>query len=114
MTVIGSLQDGFARMGYLIYIKSLMDGMAAIALTASLGIGVIFSAITVFILQGALTFLGMTLGSNFDQKILNEISATGGVLILGLGFNLLGFGKIKVGNFMPALIIAGVSAWLFL
>jgi len=77
MTIIGSLQDGFARMGYLIYIKSLMDGMAAIALSASLGIGVIFSAITVFVLQGALTFLGMTLGSTFDQNILNEISAAG-------------------------------------
>jgi len=114
MTIIGSLQDGYARMGYLIYIKSLMDGMAAIALTASMGIGVIFSAITVFVLQGGITIAGMWLGSTFAQSILNEISAAGGVLILGLGFNLLGIAKIKVGNFMPSLVIVAILAWIFL
>ena len=111
MTLVGSLEDGFARNANIIYIKSLMDGVAAIALTASLGIGVIFSAITVFVLQGILTYLGMFLGSSLGEAVMIEISATGGALVMGIGFNLLGFGKIKVGNLVPALFIAGLLAW---
>jgi len=111
MTIVGSLEDGFARHADLIYIKSLMDGVAAIALTASLGIGVIFSAATVFIAQGALTYAGMALGSFIGAAIMSEISATGGALIIGIGFNLLGFGQIRVGNFLPALLLAGLLAW---
>ena len=114
MTIVGSLEDGFAHNANLIYIKSLMDCVAAIALTTSLGIGVIFSAITVFVLQGLLTYLGMFLGSSLGEPILIEISAVGGALVMGIGFNLLGFGKIRVGNLVPALIIAGFLAWWIL
>jgi uncharacterized membrane protein YqgA involved in biofilm formation len=114
MTIVGSLQDGFAHQGELIYIKSLMDGVAAIALTASMGIGVFFSAIVVFIVQGGLTFAGMAAGGAIDKVIIDQISATGGALILGIGFNLLGLGKIKVGNFLPALVIVALLAWWFL
>jgi len=114
MTIVGSLEDGFARNADLIYIKSLMDGVAAVALTASLGIGVFFSAATVLIFQGFLTYAGMALGSFIGEPVMAEISATGGALILGIGFNLLGFGRIKVGNFLPALFIAGILAWLIL
>lgn len=114
MTIVGSLEDGFAHKADLIYIKSLMDFVAAIALTTSLGIGVIFSAITVFVLQGLLTYLGMFLGSSLGEPIMVEISAVGGALVMGIGFNLLGFGKIRVGNLVPALIIAGFLAWLIL
>jgi uncharacterized protein len=113
MTIVGSLEDGFLHKADLIYIKSLMDGVAAIALTASLGPGVIFSAIVVLAVQGLLTYLGMLLGSSLNKIIIDEISATGGAMIMGIGFYLLGFGKIKVGNFLPALLIAALLArWL--
>lgn len=114
MTIVGSLEDGFAHKAELIYIKSLLDGVAATALTASLGIGVIFSAITVFVVQGILTYAGMALGGAIDKAIMNELSATGGALILGIGFNLLGFGHIKIGNFLPALVLAALMAWWLL
>jgi len=114
MTLVGSLEDGFAQKADLIYIKSLLDGLAAIALTASLGIGVFFSALVVFILQGLLTYAGMFLGDFISEAIMGEITATGGALIIGIGFNLLGFGRIKVGNFMPALLLAALFAWWFL
>jgi uncharacterized protein len=114
MTIVGSLGDGFTRNTDLIYIKSLMDGVAAIALTASMGVGVIFSAVTVFIVQGLMTYAGMAVGSSISKVVMDEIGATGGALILGIGFNLLGFGKIKVGNFIPALIIAAILAWWLL
>jgi uncharacterized membrane protein YqgA involved in biofilm formation len=112
MTIVGSLEDGFAQKADLIYIKSLMDGAAAIALTASLGIGVVFSALTVFIVQGLLTGLGAAMGNFISQAVLNEISATGGLLILGIGFNMLTDAKIAVGNFLPALVIVAITAWL--
>jgi uncharacterized membrane protein YqgA involved in biofilm formation len=112
MTVVGSLEDGYARMADLIYMKSLMDGASAIALAASLGTGVVFAGLTVFVLQGSLTYLGMILGDFIGPGVLNEISATGGVLILGIGFNILGVARIRVGNFLPGLILAGLLAWL--
>jgi uncharacterized membrane protein YqgA involved in biofilm formation len=114
MTLVGSLEDGFSGKGDLIYMKSIMDGVAATALTASLGIGVIFSALTVLVIQGSLTYLGMAMGDSFNVAVLNEISAAGGVLILGIGVNLLEIGRIKVGNFIPALAVAGVLSWWFL
>jgi len=114
MTIVGSLQDGFAKQGELIYIKSLMDGVAAIALTASMGIGVIFSAVTVLVVQGALTYSGIWAGGSLGPGIVDQISATGGAMMLGLAFNLLGLGRIKVGNFMPALLIVALLAWWLL
>jgi uncharacterized protein len=114
MTIVGSLQDGFAKQGELIYIKSLLDGVAAMALTASLGIGVIFSALTVLIIQGLLTYAGIWMGSALAQNIVDQIGATGGAMMLGIAFNLLSMGKIKVGNFMPALLIVAILAWWLL
>lgn len=114
MTIVGSLEDGFAQKADLIYIKSLMDGAAAIALTASLGIGVIFSALTVLVVQGILTGLGAIMGNFISEIVLNEISATGGLLILGIGFNMLADAKIPVGNFIPALGVIAITAWLLI
>ncbi len=114
MTIVGSLEDGYAGTADLIYIKSVMDGAAAVALTASMGVGVIFSALTVLIFQGALTYLGMAMGDFITAPVLNELSATGGILILGIGFNILGVAKIRVGNFLPALFLAALFAWWLL
>lgn len=114
MTVVGSMEDGLSGTADLIYMKSIMDGAAAIALTASLGIGVIFSSLTVLIFQGILTYLGMAMGDFISQKVLTEISAVGGILILGIGLNLLSVSRIRVGNFLPALLIAALLAWWIL
>jgi len=114
MTIVGSLEDGFAQKADLIYIKSLMDGAAAIALTASLGIGVIFSALIVLIVQGVLTGMGAVMGNFISEIVLNEISAAGGLLILGIGFNMLTSAKIPVGNFIPALAVIAITAWLLI
>jgi uncharacterized membrane protein YqgA involved in biofilm formation len=114
MTIVGSLEDGFAQKADLIYIKSLLDAVAALALSATMGIGVIFSAITVFVLQGILTYAGMLMGDFINESVLNEISAVGGVLILGIGLNILEIAKIRIGNLLPALLVAAVLAYLFL
>lgn len=111
MTVVGSFEDGLYGKGELIYIKSIMDMFAGMALAAALGPGVIFSAIFVFVFQGALTLFARYFHGLLSEPVVNEISATGGVMLLGIAINLLGLKKVKVGNYLPALVLAAVIAF---
>jgi uncharacterized membrane protein YqgA involved in biofilm formation len=113
MTIIGSIQDGISGSADTLYAKSMLDGFASIAFASSLGVGVFFSSLTVLIFQGALTLLGSQLAFLLEPKILNELIATGGLMILGIGFYLLDIKRIKVGNFLPALVFAVVLALIF-
>lgn len=106
MVIIGPIQDGTVGDASLLYIKSYLDGFASIALASSLGIGVAFSALPVLLVQGSLTLLASSLSFLAEPHILNAIVSTGGVLILGIGINLLGIKKIPVGNFIPAIFYA--------
>jgi uncharacterized protein len=106
MTFLGSLQDGLTGNYRLLAIKSVLDAFAGLAFAASMGFGVAFAAITVLLFQG-----GLSLGAGFlsdlltDQMIV-EMTATGGVMILGIGLLLLEIKEIKVANYLPALVIA--------
>ncbi len=113
MTIIGSIQEGMSGSATLIYTKSILDLVISISLAAALGSGVAFSAVPVFILQGILTVLGSMLGFLMESYVLNEITATGGLMVIAIGFNLLGFRKIKLANFLPGLIFAVLYALLF-
>lgn len=113
MTIVGSIQDGVGGDASVLYAKSLLDGFASIVFASSLGIGVIFSALTVLIFQGGLTLLGGELSFLLKPEILDELIATGGLIIVGIGIYLLGIKRIKVGNFLPALAVAVVLALLF-
>lgn len=110
MTIVGSIKDGMTGDASILYAKSILDGFASIAFASALGIGVIFSALTVLIFQGFLTLLGAKLSFLTDPKILNELTATGGLIIVGIGFYLLGIKRIKIGNFLPALVFAVIFA----
>ena len=113
MTVVGSIQDGVSGDASVLYAKSLLDGFASIVFASSLGVGVIFSALTVLIFQGGLTLLGGKLSFLLRPEVLDELIATGGLIIVGIGIYLLGIKRIKVGNFLPALVVAVVLAMLF-
>lgn len=106
MTILGAIQDGLTGDYSLLAIKSLLDGFAALAFAASLGIGVLFSSLTVLIYQGAITLLAGMAQSLLTEAMTAEMSATGGVLIMAIGLSLLDLKKIRVGNFLPALAIA--------
>jgi hypothetical protein len=108
MTILGSIQDGLTGDYTLLAVKSTLDGFASLAFASTLGPGVIFSALTVLIYQGALT-----LGAGWADAILTdpmvaEMTATGGVLMLALGLGLLEIKRIRTGNLLPALVIAPV------
>jgi len=113
MTIVGSIQDGVSGDVSLLYAKSLMDGFAAMIFASSLGAGVIFSSLTVLIIQGGLTILGSRLSFLLQPAVLDELAATGGLIIVGIGIYLLGIKKIKVGNFLPALVIVVILALWF-
>ncbi len=113
MTILGSFQDGLTGVYSTLAVKSLLDGFTSIALAASLGWGVVLSAVTVLVYQGALT-LGAAWAKPFlSDPMVAEMTATGGLLIVGIGFNILGIIRIRVASMLPALIFAPVLTRLF-
>jgi len=104
VAILGSIEDGLGGEPKLLLIKSLMDGVASIALAASLGLGVVFSAIPILIYQGTITLLANWLGDSFNQVMINELSAVGGILLIGMAINILDIKKIKVLDFITSLI----------
>jgi hypothetical protein len=96
----------------LLIIKSLMDGVSSIALASGLGIGVIFSAIPLLIYQGGITLVAMGFGEFFPTIYITELSAVGGILLIGLGISILDIKKIKVMNMLPALAMIVLLLWL--
>ena len=112
MTILGALEEGMNNDSALLITKSVMDGFSSIALASAFGIGVAFSVIPMLIFQGGLTLLAMYFGEFIDVIIVNELTAVGGILLIGLGINILDIKKIKVFNLFPALIIAVILAWI--
>jgi uncharacterized membrane protein YqgA involved in biofilm formation len=106
MTVLGSIQDGLGQPPVLLYTKSLLDGISAIAIGAALGAGVLLSAGTVLVYQGAITLAAGVVQAIMTQEMTRELTATGGVLIVGLGLGILQVRKIRVGSMLPALLIS--------
>jgi hypothetical protein len=106
LTFIGSLQDGMSGDYQLLAIKSVLDGFASLAFAASLGMGVFFSIITIIVLQGGLALIGSVAGDGMSDAMITEMTATGGLLLMGLSLILLDIQKPRVANYLPALIIA--------
>ncbi len=105
MSIVGSLQSGLNGNHEIIFAKSILDGISAIIFSASLGIGVIFSSITVLIYQGTITIGASFLSSILSDSVVTSMSAIGSLIIIGLGFNMLKITNIKVANLLPAIII---------
>jgi hypothetical protein len=110
LTFVGSIQDGMGLdSGYqMLAIKSALDGFAAMAFAASLGIGVMFSVITVLGAQGALALIGSVAGEFMTDPMIDEMSAVGGLILVGLSLVLLDLKKPRVVNFLPGLLVAPV------
>jgi len=106
MAILGSIQDGLNGDFSLLAIKSVLDGFASLAFASTLGPGVLFAALAVFVYQGALTLGAGWASAVLSDPMIAEMTATGGVLMLGLGLGLLELKRIRVGNLLPALLIA--------
>lgn len=114
MAVVGALQDGLKQDPTILYAKATLDGIISVILTANLGIGVAFSAFSVFIYQGCLTLLAAFLQTVMTEAVLNEITACGGILITAIGINMLKILEIRISNQLPAIFIACLLAYIFI
>jgi uncharacterized membrane protein YqgA involved in biofilm formation len=106
LTIIGSFEDGLNGNIEPLATKSLLDGFASIALASTLGFGVAFAAITIFVVQGSLTLGAGLLEDLLKGEALAAMTSTGGVLIIAISLKLLDLKDVKVGNFLPALVLA--------
>ncbi len=105
MAIVGSIQSGLTGNHEILYTKSVLDGITAITMASTLGIGVLLSSVSVFIYQGTITLLAGVLKSILTEVTVNEMTAVGGVLIMAIGLNFLDIKRIKVGNMLPAVFI---------
>ena len=107
MTILGAIQDGMQGDYSLLAIKSVLDGFASLAFASSLGIGVLFSSLVILVFQGGLSLLAAQAQAFTTPAMMNELTAVGGLLLLGISISsLLELKPIRVGNFLPALAIA--------
>lgn len=106
MAIMGSLESGLKGNHSILYAKSMLDGISAIVFASSMGVGVMLSAIPVLLYQGSITLAAGMLQGILSNQIIGEMSATGGLLIVGIGLNILAIKEIKVGNLLPGIFIS--------
>jgi len=115
MTILGSIQDGLTGDYNLLAVKSVLDGFASLAFASTLGVGVLFSTIVIFVFQGGISLFAAQLNAIITPSMMNELTATGGVILIGLAISsLLEIKKIRVGNMLPGLLVAPLIVWVLL
>lgn len=113
MAIMGALQDGMGGKPTILYAKAALDGVAAIALTSTLGIGVIFSIIPLLLYQGSITMAAELASSILTEPVVTEMNAVGGLLIVAIAIDLLGLKRLPVGNLLPSVLVAIGLLWAF-
>ena len=108
MAILGSIQDGLAADHTTLFAKATLDGLISLILSANLGIGVILSALSVGIYQGSITLLAGVVGTLVTEAMLTEITASGGIMIMAIGCNMLKISSIRIGNLLPGMLFAAV------
>lgn len=105
MAIVGAIEDGLTGNPNTLFTKAILDGVSAIFFASTMGIGVIFSCIPVLIYQGIITLTASFLKDILNPFVINQLTATGGLLIVGIAINILELKKINIGNLLPAIII---------
>ncbi len=113
MTILGAVEEGMKNNSELLLAKSVMDGFSSIALAAAMGIGVMFSSIPLLIYQGLLTLFAGNIQHLLTEPLINEITAAGGIMLIGMGFNILDIKRIAVVNLLPSLVTVILLFYIF-
>ncbi|MFJ7935433.1 DUF554 domain-containing protein [Sporosarcina sp. NPDC096371] len=112
MAIIGAIDSGLRNDHDVLLLKGIIDGFTSIILSSTLGIGVAFSAVPVFLYQGIITLFSTQISRFVPDELLSffisEMTATGGLMILAIGLNLIGITKIRVANLIPGIVVVGV------
>jgi uncharacterized membrane protein YqgA involved in biofilm formation len=112
MAIMGALENGLTGTFSILLSKSLLDGIFSLILASTLGVGVIFSAVPVFLYQGSISLLAGSVKSLLSPEMITEMNAVGGVLIMAIGINMLKIKEIKVGNLLPAVFMPILFLWM--
>jgi len=113
LTILGAFEEGLGGQPNLLLTKSVLDGFSSVALASALGIGVMFSVLPLLIYQGGLTLLAAQLQDLFTEVVIDELSAVGGLLLIGLGINILEIKRLRIMNMLPALVVIVVLTLIF-
>lgn len=113
MAIMGALQDGMGDRPTILYAKAALDGIASVALTSTLGIGVMFSIFPLIIYQGGITLATGLTKSIMTDPVIVEMNAVGGLLIVAIAVDLMGIKRLPVGNLLPAVFVAIALMWGF-
>lgn len=116
MTIVGSLQSGLTGDHTMLFTKATLDFVSSMVYASSLGIGVLFSAVFVFVFQGGITLLAQWIAPLLTDMVIAEMTSAGGLLIFGLGLNMIGLTKLKLMNYLPAIFlpmaIVPIANWI--
>lgn len=104
MTIVGSIEEGLGNPPTILYTKSVMDGVSSVLLSSIFGVGVIFSVFPMIIFQGSITLLTFYFRDFIPNQLINDIESVGGILIIVMGLNILGFKRVNAINLLPSLI----------
>ncbi|MFA5774611.1 MAG: DUF554 domain-containing protein [Ilumatobacteraceae bacterium] len=113
LTILGAIEDASGRTPQLYIIKGTLDGFMTVIFTAVYGIGAIFAAVSVFVVQGTLTLFGTGIDSVLTDRMRIEMFAAGGIAVMAIGINLLEIKKIRLGSLLPGLVVTPFLVWLF-
>jgi uncharacterized membrane protein YqgA involved in biofilm formation len=113
MSILGAIEDGMGKPPDLLYTKSIMDGISSIALASSFGICIAFSAVPLFLYQGGLTLFAGFIMQYMSEPMRNDMTAVGGILLIGLGINILKIKDIHVINMLPSLVIIVILSYIW-
>ena len=113
LTILGAIEDASGKTPQLYIIKGTLDGFMMIIFSALYGVGALFSAVSVFVVQGTLTVFGASLDSLLDDRMRLELFADGGLAVMAIGINLLEIKKIRLGSLLPGLILTPILVWIF-
>jgi len=105
MSIMGSLQSGLMNNHNILLTKSILDGTISVVFASTLGIGVVLSSLPVLVYQGSIALLASSVAPYLSEAVITEMTAVGGVLLVGMGINLLEIRKLKVGNMLPAIFL---------
>lgn len=112
MTIVGAIEEGTTGESRLLLTKSVMDGFSSILLASAFGVGVVFSAIPLFLFQGGITLLAKFFGEFLSTETIQALTSVGGILLLGLGINILEIKKLRILNMIPALVVVVLLMWI--
>ena len=113
LTILGAIEDASGRTPQLYIIKGTLDGFMTIIFTALYGVGAIFSAVSVFVVQGSLTVFGTSIDALLTDRMRLELFSAGGLAVIAIGINLLEIKKIRLGSLLPGLVITPILVWVF-